>query len=480
MEPQNCLGIYLSKDAATVVCLSSQGDRSLLGCFSVSVEDQEQQNEQMLASLVAQGCAERQFEFSEVAVALDCAMFMQHNVHSEFGDAKQVAQTVRFDTEETMATDITDLVIAFKINATDQSGSQLTVFTAQRKLLTDILLSLQSHNIDPVTIEPDVHCLSRFISQKVSLPEDSHPFFSVFSDRNGYFVVPASPGSQETLLMRTFLLGRTQSRTELLTREVSLSTALLATAEPLNCLKVFDSADSVNGQQLNEKLSIEAGSFDLTSVAAEPEALTDCTDQVGFAIAYGAALALFEKISSLNFRNDFMPYQGKKRRLEKALKFAAISVTVLMLVLGLHLQLRLFQKNSPRRQLRKRFSKEYTAVMPGNRKLSAKFSVAKSKLGSELRRIRAFKGGSIGDESTPAAKLTMVLEAFNKCAKQADVRVDKITITDRSIRVVGSTRNRTGRLTLLKTIKEKLQVVTSNYENVGRENFTITLAPKGS
>ena len=164
MEGQNYLGIYLSKAAATVVCLKSQGrSYNVLGCFSVSAEGAEEQNPQVLAGLIAQGCAERELKFSEVAVALDCAMFMQHNVNSEFDDPKQIAATIRFDTEEALATDISDVAIAFSITSSDQTGSGVTVFTAQRKVLSDILLALQSNNIDPVTIEPDVNCLSRFI-----------------------------------------------------------------------------------------------------------------------------------------------------------------------------------------------------------------------------------------------------------------------------------------------------------------------------
>ena len=128
MESQNCLGIYISKDTATVVCLDSQGKNSnVLGCFSVSVEEQGQVNAQALASLIVQGCAERELKFSEVAVALDCAMFMQHNVRSEFSDPKQISATVRFDTEEALAMDITDVALAFEIASSDQAGSGLNV-----------------------------------------------------------------------------------------------------------------------------------------------------------------------------------------------------------------------------------------------------------------------------------------------------------------------------------------------------------------
>jgi hypothetical protein len=279
VEPQNYLGIYLSKGAATVVCLGSQGrGGNVLGCFSVSVEEQEEQNQQMLANLIARGCAERELKFSEVAVALDCAMFMQHNVHSEFNEPKQIAATIRFDTEEALATDVTNVAIAFEITSSDQTGSALTVFTAQRKILSDVILSLQQYNIDPVNIGPDVSCLSRFIRQNVSLPEDLHPFFCALSRRNGYFVIPAGDkqGAQKASAVRSFLIGPTQTRTELLAREVSVTAALVETGEAINCLKIFDSTGSVNYQQLGERLGIEAGGVDwLQSAGVEQQALTE-------------------------------------------------------------------------------------------------------------------------------------------------------------------------------------------------------------
>ena len=155
MQGQNYLGIYLSKDRATVLCLGPQAqDVKLLGCFSVSLEEPEQANPQALAGLIARGCAERQLQFSEAVVAIDCAMFMQHKLHSDFSDQKQIAATIRFDTEEALATDISEAAIAFEIAASDQTGSSLNVFTAQRKILSDILVGLQANNIDPISIEP--------------------------------------------------------------------------------------------------------------------------------------------------------------------------------------------------------------------------------------------------------------------------------------------------------------------------------------
>jgi len=477
VKSQNYLGIYVGKGTATVVCLDSQArNRNVLGCFSVAVEEQEGRDEQILANLIAQGCAERELQFSDVAVALDCAMFMQHDVHSDFADPKQITATVRFDTEEALATDISDVAIAFKISSSDQNGSELTVFTAERKILSDILLSLQSNSIDPITIEPDVNCLSRFINQKVRSPESAQGgiLFGLLSRYRGYFAVVSK--SQKTGAMRTFLVGSKKDREELLTREALITIALAATGEPISLLRAFDSCDTINHQRIGKKLGIEAGGVDLAEAAGiEPQTLADCGDPVDFAIAYGAALAHFEKAQSINFRNDFMPYQGKKLRLQKALKLASICVTILLLAVGLYFQMQLLSVNKNVGRLRNKFSKDYSAVMLGQR-LPTKTSPT-SKLRGQLRRIKDVKSGLISakGEKSVSSKLAMILEAFNQCVAPTKLNVDSITVTDKMISIDGDTSSRANTLKLFNVLKGSFDVLPRRLESKGgRDNFSIT------
>ena len=481
VKSQNYLGIYLSKDKATVVGLASNGgSRNVLACFSVTIEEQSEQNQQALAALITQGCAERELEFSDVAVALDCALFMQHNVHSDFSDPKRVAATIRFDTEEALATDISDVAIAFKIAASDKDGSQLTVFTAQQKILSDIILSLQSHDIDPVTIEPDVNCLSTFISRNVSLPESQQgaTLFGLLSRRRGYFAILSR--AQEASAVRTFLVGPTQDRAQLLTRETLVTTTLAQAGEPISSLSIVDSCDSIDSQQLGKKLGLEAGTVDLAEAAGiEPQSLTDCDDPVDFAIAYGAALANFEKAQSINFRNDFMPYQGKKLRLQNALKFASISVTLLLLAVGLYFHMQLLKSNKYVGRLRNKFSKDYSAVMLGQT-LPEKTSPTR-KLGSELRRVRDVKSGLIGarGQKSISSKLALILEAFVKCAAPTDLNVDSLTITDKTMSIDGDTSRRSNTLKFYNVMRSNFEVLPKRVEEKPpRDNFSITLELK--
>lgn len=489
MESHNHLGIYISKDTATAVCLAPQGKGSkILGCFSVSIEGQEEANIQTLASLLAQGCVERKLKFSEIAVALDCAMFMQHSVHSDFSDPKRVAATVKFDTEETLATDIADVALAFEIASTDDAGSDLTVFTAQRNVLSEVLEALQQYNLDPVTMEPDVGCLSRFIRRKAVSDEshDGETLFAVLSRRRGYMVAPpatAGEGTRTASAVRTFLVGATQDRDKLLAREVRVTTAISERTEPIRYLRVFDSAGDVDYSQLSAKLGLETGAIDLAEVAgAEPQTLADCANPADFAIAHGAALSHSQKGHSVNFRDDFSPFQGKKLRLQRALKFVAASVILLLIAGGVFFQTRLYAAGRDSTNMRIELAENYKSVTLTKLSDNMKFKDAVRKLRDLKRRIeREKKGLGTGDEESVSAKLTLVLTAFNKCASRVDLNIKTMTVAPKTISITGDTSSRKNTTDVFfKAIRDGGLEISkeSTGTKVGRDTFNIMVKPK--
>ena len=480
MESHNRLGIYISKDSATAVCLGAQGKGGkVLGCFSVSIEGQEEANMQTLASLLAQGCAERKLRFSEVAVALDCAMFMQHSVHSEFSDPKRIAATVKFDTEEALATDIADVALAFEIVSTDETGSALTVFTAQRNVLSEVLDALQQYNLDPVTMEPDVGCLSRFVSRKAVSGEsdEGETLFAVLSRRSGYLVAPSATASA----VRTFLVGSAQDRSKLLAREVLVTTALVERAEPVSSLKVFDSAGDVDRRLLGEKVGIEASAVDLAEIAGiEPERLADCASPADLAIAYGAALSHSQKGHAVNFRDDFSPFQGKKLRLQRAAKFAAVSITILIITAGVFFQTQLYAANKDDHDLRRKFSKLYSDVTLTKLPDGLSIKSAVRRLNDLKRRIEREKKGLTTDGKSVSAKLTFVLTAFNKCAAKTDLNIKSITVATKTISITGDTSSRNNTQAFFKAIRDSGLTIPkeSIVPKGGRSTFNIMVEPK--
>ncbi len=489
MQPSSFLGMYISKDHATVVCLGIQGrERKVTGCFSVSLEAGEQSGPDVLCRRIAAACAERKLEFAEMGVALDSSMFMQHSVHSEFSDVRKITQTIRFDTEEALGTDVADVAIAFKIDSTDDTGSNLSVFTVQKQMLTELLVALQANNLDPVSVEPDVNCLTRFVCQNIALPLDTRPLFAFLSRRSGYFLAFVSSPWQGVLptpsaMMRTFLLGAAQDRNELLPRQVSMTTALLQNAEPINCLAVFDVENSVDCDDIARKLTIQTERVDIFgSVKLPGETLVECPDPVEFAVAYGAAMAHLDELQHANWRSDFMPYQGRKMRLQKTLRFFSAAAVVLMLALGLYGFMQALQFKKYRARLREKFAKEYSSVMFGQ-DIPGKSREAVTRLTTAMRRIRDAQKESLTltAEEAVAGKLALVLQAFNKCAASTRLSIDSVSITDKTITISGDTSSPESTLKVFDAFRQTgLNVLQQRISSDGgRSTFSVTVEPKG-
>ena len=486
MKSQNYLGIYISKDKATALCANLKGKAvKIRGFFSVTAPQTEQPAIQALAELVAQGCRERNWSFAEVTVALDCAMFMQHNVHSNFTDPRQIASTIRFDTEETLATDITDFALAFEAASADKSGSQLTIFTAQRKILSEVLLALQQYNLDPVTIEPDIKSLARFIclnsAANTTKPAD---LFGILSAKSGYLIKPsagADSSSCKSAIARTFLVGPKQNRTDLLAREVLMSVSTGTADEPVKSLGFFDSQNSANAATLAAKLGIEVADAGFFNIPQEQQPSADGTDTVDYAIAYGAAMVYLDKSTAVNFRNDFSPYQGKKMKLQSALKFASASVVVLLAAVGLFFHIQLYLNNHDAKSLYDGFTKQYAAVMMKKPSPYKTMKDAVDDLKRLRQRIEDLQQGR-GATDDVSSKLTLVLAAFNKCAAKTDLHIKEIIISTTNIYISGDTSSRDNTSIVFQVMRDSgLEIPNPDQSTKGpRDIFNINVIIKKS
>ncbi len=461
-----------------MVCLALQGrDKKLLGCFSVSVEDVQENRQQTLAERIVQACDERGLKFGQAAVALDCAMFMQHAVHSEFSDYKRIAATVRFDTEETLATDVADVAVAFRVVSSDDSGSNLDVFTAQRAVLTEILLALQGAGIDPVTIDPDSCCLSRYLGMYGTSAEASihKPLYALLSDSRGYLLTVPKAGEPSTI--RAFPLAETLNREQVLARETLLTAALAEAAEPVDQLCLFDVKNEVSAEQLAPRVGRAVTVCDPAGLAgAGPDDIAGCSNAVDFALAYGAALTLREKEKSVSFRNDHMPYEGTKLRMNRALKFLSISVTAFLLGVGVYFQAQLMLVSKTQADLRDKFKPDYVAVMVG-RKFPTTIREAEKNLRKELDRLMAEKGIKGAPQESISAKLKLVLQAIYSCMEQTGLTVDTITITSKTIYINGTTNNRRSTDSVLEAMKDVGLTVEEHQVGAdgNRDKFDMTL-----
>jgi hypothetical protein len=475
VEKQNCLGVYLSQHIATAVLLSKRGsDVNVQDCFSVSTDSAEEPG-RSLASVAAQKIAARGRNFRSVAVALDCALFTQHDLHSEFTNTKQIAQTIRFDAEESLAADATEVAIAFDVPATDKSGSDLAVFTANRQLLNDILADMEAGNLDPMSIEPDVVCLTRFFQQYLEPSDDTNPILTIFSQQSCYIIINPSQ-SQNAPVVRSFLVNSSQDKTSVLARQIPLTTASLKLARPVTSLLIAGRVDNIDYDRLAERTGLEIQTIDLPLPAeADQSASAAKTTDAGFAIAYGAALSELTKTRKTDFREDFAPYMGEKLVLQKAMRLISIAVTVLILAAGAHFQVQVLRKNNYTNRLNEKMRAEYSAVMLG-KKPPAQEPIP-SRLKREYNTIFKREKGLIGDDASIPAKLTRIFEALNSAPKKIDLKVDNMSITPKNMRIIGDTNKRASTLSLFNAFKKKkFKVQPRNLAQKGsRDTFSITL-----
>jgi hypothetical protein len=449
-----------------------QASAEAVACFDVSLQEQTPAAFTELADNISQLCRQRDLQFSHVAVAIDCSVYMQHDVHSSFSDKKQLESTVRFDTEEALATDISDVALAYNVVSSDENGSAMRVFTSQKTVLSDIINAFAANNLDPVTVEPDVTCLCRFITRRFLDNRKSTDgiLFVALSDSNGYLVGPLGQDGEATIIQRTFLIAPGRDRNDILLSQVPLSIAALGPEDTLNKMLVLDSTASLQPDLISSVLGLSAEVAGFTV----PQ---DCSNPVTFAAACGAALSHLHKDTRTSFRADYMPYLGTKRRLEQTLKIISICACVIIAAVGLNLTFRLIQKNKPVSLLREKFAADYLAALPDEEKMPPKLTTAKENLKDALNRIERIRKGQLNtdDEQSIPARLTTVLEAFNKVASETGLNIEKISITSKNITISGDTLNRSSTLKLLAEIKKKLNVQNENVGTQGgRDTFSIT------
>ncbi|MBE3145410.1 MAG: hypothetical protein IMZ61_16035, partial [Planctomycetes bacterium] len=147
---------------------------------------------------------------------------------------------------------------------------------------------------------------------------------------------------------------------------------------------------------------------------------------------------------------------------------------------GLYGLMQALQFNKYRAQVRVKFAKEFSAVMFGE-KMPNKSKEAARKISTALRRIKeAQKGFSLTGEEAVAAKLALVLQAFNKCAAATGLNIESVSITDKVITINGETPSPENTLKVFEALKQTgVNVLQQRISTVGgRSTFGVTVEPK--
>jgi DNA-binding transcriptional regulator of glucitol operon len=484
MEQNKYLGIYIAPDRTTVVLAAKTGTRiEISDHFSIVPETPAAQTEPPqpqkftfadTAAKIASQCAEKKLIFTNAAVAIDCRLYRQEKLHSEFQDIRQIGQTIKFDAEEALAVDAAQTAIAFELIGKQLSGSDVSTFAAPADMMTEIIKSLQANKIDPVTIEPDSICLRRAIDDA-----GNGSIIAAISQTKCFMICPAAAGLKP--MVRSFITSPSQNKTALFTGQIMLTMTTLGAQDKVTGIKVFDTTENIDLNTLGQQTSMSAESLDISGRLSLP-ADSDLQDgrALELIIAAGAAAAFAPKTESVDFRSDFMPYQGKKELIERSVKIVSIGVSLIFLVIGIALQMHYFSVNKDRAKVETAFKKEYVIAMPGARFPASKEAV--QKLSREINKLKDVKSGllSASGEDSIEAKLVYLFEALNSVPNSINIDIDKIAVTTKVMTITGST-NLGGHLQLFGAFDKhpKLSRGPSSFEpKEGRDNFRVSIELK--
>jgi len=483
LEQNRCLGIYVEPDRATVVLAARAGGKiEVVEQFCIAAAEQQGQQQTFsfaqTAKDIAAACREKQLVFTDVAVAVDCKLYRQQTLHSEFTEPKQIAQTIKFDAEEALAVNAAETAVAFEIAAKGLSGSQVSVFAVSAGVMSEIILALQNSKLDPVTVEPDSICLRRIIQQIPQPGAAAKPIWMALSQKKCFII---SPGAQSgNAPVRAFLTGTGPNRNAVLAREIIFTTTSAAAAQQAGKIRIFDSQANTDFAALGNQTALTVEAFDPAEIIlTKPAEQTGC-DSLDAIVAAGAAAGVLVKGEKVDFRPFFIPYQGKKAVFEKTVKILSASLTAMFVILGIFFYLQYYRTNSDRNRLEKKFGAEYAIAMTG-----AKFTKspeAVRKLKSEINRIKDVKSGLLiaSGEDSLEAKLTFLFEALNGVPKEVDIEIEKIAVTTKTMNITGNTSSR-GYLQLFAAIDKhpKLARGQSSYQaKDNRDYFSITVELK--
>lgn len=477
MEQNRYLGIYIAGDRTTVVLLSKTGGKiEVLERFCIPAATPQEGQQQSFsfaetAQSIASVCAEKQLVFSDVAVAIDCGLYRQQKLHSEFVEYRQIAQTIKFDAEEALAVDAAQTAVAFEVVGKQLSGSEVATFAAPAGVISEIIVSLQNNKLDPLSIEPDSICLRRVIDAA-----GENAIVTAISQTRCFLLCPPLPGGKATV--RSFVTSGNQNKMSLLAREIMMTIAAFGAERRTETVKIYDTTGRIDFETLAAQTGLKIEALDLAeNIVFEPQ---EDIEPLELIIAAGVGAGFAGKTEKVDFRSDFMPYEGKKEALEKTIKILSICLLVFFVAIGVFLQMQYYKTNKDRKRIEDKFKADYVIAMSGGK--FTKSSEAVRKLKSEINRIKDVKSGLLsasGDDSIEA-KLTFLFEALVSVPKNIDIEIEKIAATTKTMTITGSTSSG-GYLQLFGAIDKHPKLVrgSSTYESKnGRDNFRLTIELK--
>jgi hypothetical protein len=287
-------------------------------------------------------------------------------------------------------------------------------------------------------------------------------------------IIPS--GTKNGPTARSFLVSSSQNIQSVLNREIALTMASHVSRDTVvSSILLAGQTHDVDCDSLTEACGLKVQTVDMLKLSGlETSELTQDMTDTDLAIAYGAALEELTQSRKIDFREDFAPYAGKKRILEKNFRTVSIALTVMLLAIGTFFQYQVFMIKSDTTMLNQRLETD------------AKEILGKSEIGRQgilislkglYNRLTSGGGRSAGDENSVPMRLTYLLEAINSTPTNIGLKITQIRVTNKNMILRGSTSSGSGTGRLFDAIN-KHPKLKKGPEQITKDGFVVTIESK--
>lgn len=325
MAKRKCIGIHYCGSAVTAVVVERSGTSTkLVKRIKVPVEVGASSEPEVAAlRQLADELRRGEENLPLTAVALGGEFYQSEFHHSDFADARQLAQTLRFDVEEEFMIDAEAVAICYQRQADTAKGSDLIVHVAKRDHLQHLLPHFEQAGLDALACQPDVACWLTYLKKQNELPKGETVMVVAWAAGTLYIVM--LDGGQRPILARSYHCDSDEHAQATLTSELRRSLASLAAGQSPTAL--YYHAQGFSAERIDE---ISKATGLSCHALTEPDATE--------AFAYGAALACLDTDNTADFRADGLPPRSLIAANRKALLGLSAAISILLLLIGIVLK----------------------------------------------------------------------------------------------------------------------------------------------
>lgn len=464
-----CLGIHYPGAGITAVLLRKDrhhAQRTAVYRVSCSKDNRQEELAGLMELLNEQLKADSRTK-PPSALALGGSFYQSQFHHSEFSDARQIRQTLRFDVEEDFAANAENLALSFQYVPCPGPGADLIVHTLDREKIQELLPHFDRAGLDALRAEPDIAAWEHYLKDHPDLPGDE-PLLAV-AWTAGVLYTLVLDQDRQTVLARTYLCSTSAYAHEILAQELKRS--LLQLPDNKQPRRLLYHSGSFTRDQINQLQR----QFNLNfQPLEEPDAAV--------AFAAGAALSYFNSKSNADFRTDGLPPRTLVVAQHRALYglSGAVCALFLALIIVFHAYTGHYLQESADAQ--QRLEQAYCDTNVGQKPPRGTNVVRR--LRTQLNRLRS-ESRSRTSRMLPGSAshtLTLILQALDTLPFDFDLQFKSLTISEDTATIRGSVADLEQRVELDNAIRIHPQLQRGNWDfilvkqgDTTRRNFSASI-----